>query len=154
MGMLVAAMFLVIGGAFFAVGWKASRKALRFRSTAVRTQGWVVDHSPQRERHRRQRFGEMRWVDETVWVPRVKYRTPDGREFTRNMVEAAQSDAPRSPGYLDVLYQPSDPQDARPARIGDLVVTLGFAIAGGALLLAAVIIVVANVLRHFGLVHF
>jgi len=101
----VPVIFAVVGSMFVILGLRSAASLRRFRRTAARASGVVLDlvldvAGPRRSTN-------------LVYFPVVRFSTPDGRVVDFRSPQGSSPAAVRRGQQVDVLYDPADPTNAR-----------------------------------------
>jgi hypothetical protein len=97
------AFFAALGGLFAYHAWSQASDYLALSSRGQRTEAMVVGHEEARGRR------------STTWYPVLRFVTAEGRQVeAASGVAAAPSDLPRG-RRVQVVYDPAEPTNLRPA---------------------------------------
>lgn len=102
---VVPVMFAVVGSIFVVLGLRSAAGLRRFRRTAVRASGVVLDLVLD--------WAGSRGNRSRLYFPVVRYWLPDGRLVDFRSPQGSSPPAVRRGQQVVVLYDPADPTNAR-----------------------------------------
>ena len=112
---LIALVFVVIGVVFAGIGIGVARSSRRFETTAARARATVTDV-------RSRAVGRGGGGGGLVWIPVVRFQTPDGRTVDAEAGGGTNVKQWEPGQSLDVSYDPANPADVRvPGSGGGLI---------------------------------
>jgi hypothetical protein len=137
----VPVIFALVGTAFLVLGLRSASALRRFRRTAQRAPGVVLDLVLDAAGPR----GDRSWI----YFPIVRYSLPDGRVVDFRSSQGSVPPAVRKGQQVTVLYDPADPSNARLEGVlsGGCLSSL-FVVLGGAFILLGVAIAVSVLLVY------
>jgi hypothetical protein len=130
---VVPVIFAIVGALFVVLGLRSAAGLRRFRRTAARASGVVLDLALD--------WAGSRGSRSRLYFPVVRYWLPDGRLVDFRSPQGSSPPAVRRGQQVTVLYDPADPTNARLEGIlsGGCLNSL-FVVIGGAFVLLAVVI--------------